>query len=92
MPELLSATLLVSSIIILYCFATYPAVREVESPEHKPRETEDRVKPILRQFSYTTYESNEVSNVVEADSLIVNPRRVGFFNVKNINEITSCKQ
>jgi len=53
-----------------------------------PRQTDPRVMPILSSFTYNVYDSDELVNVLEAEDLNVNPRRMLFFNVKNVNELT----
>jgi hypothetical protein len=53
-----------------------------------PQQTDRRVIPILSSFTYNVYDGDELVNVLEAEDLNVNPRRMLFFNVKNVNELT----
>jgi len=87
-PGVLLALVLFGSGAMLYRFAVHPAVQDVEGQRHNSHKVRDRVMQLLDQFIYTAYENNLVTNVIKGDSLVVNPRRVGLFNVKNVNEIT----
>jgi len=53
-----------------------------------PQQTDPRVMPILSSFTYNVYDGDELVNVLETEDLNVNPRRMLFFNVKNLNELT----
>jgi len=88
LPKVFLVLLLVGNGVVLYQFTANPAVQDMDSPRPDSRQVQDRVMQLLHQFVYTTQENNLVTNVIEGDSLVVNPRRVGFFNVKNVNEVT----
>ena len=87
-PGFLLALVLVGSGAMLYQFAMRPELRDINKPHQNSRRVDDRVSQLLDQFVYTASENNLVTNVFKGDSLVVNPRRVGLFNVRNVNEIT----
>ena len=87
-PGFLLALVLVGSGTMLYQFAMRPELHDIDRPHQNSRRVDDRVSQLLDQFVFTESENNLVINVFKGDSLVVNPRRVGLFNVKNVNEIT----
>lgn len=72
----------------LFGLGIWFSVQGQDTVQAIPQQTDRRAMPILSSFTYSVYESDELVNIVEAEDLNVNPRRMLFFNIKNVNELT----
>jgi hypothetical protein len=75
-------------VLLLFGLGIWFSVHNQDTFQAMPQQTDRRVMPILSSFTYNVYESDELVNVLEAEDLNVNPRRMLFFNIKNVNELT----
>jgi hypothetical protein len=74
--------------LLLFGLGIWFSVQSQDTFQAIPQQTDRRVMPILSSFTYNVYDGDELVNVLEAEELNVNPRRMLFFNVKNVNELT----
>ncbi|MEA2079431.1 MAG: hypothetical protein U9P00_06155 [Pseudomonadota bacterium] len=74
--------------LLLFGLGIWFSVQGQDTVQAIPLQADRRVMPILSSFTYNVYDGGELINVLEAEDLNVNPRRMLFFNVKNVNELT----
>ena len=74
--------------LLLFGLGIWFSVQSQDTFQAIPQQTDRRVMPILSSFTYNVYDGDELVNVLEAEELTVNPRRMLFFNVKNVNDLT----
>lgn len=74
--------------LLLFGLGIWLSVHDQDTFQEIPQKTDRRVIPILTSFTYNVYDGDELVNALEAEDLNVNPRRMLFFNIKNVNEMT----